>query len=364
MTIAEEVLDTHLALIDKLKHSPQLRAMVNNAAKEVGLPHEDVKLAPFPDRAEQRKVAAAATAAGLPPILQAEEAGFRPSAATSLGLTLSHADTFRIRQSTVEQIHNVAESHPDDLTTSAYTPPEPAGVAVLDTPLWTPDRRGNDQYTHVIAWVPLAGIINGEAQFGYMVLLLNDINRKPDFYSLQILEDGKQHQPLGEALAKAGHLFPIQFVYYLPDSPAGRLWVDYDSNTSPTGKPLIALSMGRLLMALWDLISRVPPAKESGLKPGEVPLRRTTARRARRTLANPRVREVPLHSPCYLPREPGESTGRTRAAPDHRVKVRKHERMQPYGPGRTLRKKITILAYEYGPEDPADVEPPKRVYRA
>lgn len=361
MTIAEEVLDTHLALIDKLKHSPQLRVMVNNAAKEVGLPHEDVKLPSFPDRADQRKVAAAAAAAGLPPILQAEEAGFRPSAATSLGLTLSHADTFRLWQPTVEEIYNVAESHPDDITTDAYSPPEPAGVAVLDTPLWTPDKRGRDQYTHVIAWVPLAGIVNGEAQFGYMVLLLNDISRNPDFYSLQLLEDGKRHPSLGEALAKAGHLFPIQFVYYLPGSPAGRLWVDVDAEYSPTGEPGQAMSMGRLIMAVWDLMGRVPEAPEPDAKPGEVPLRRATLRRARRELTAPRVREVLFHAPKHRPRDPAVAgTGKQL---DHRVTVREHQRLQPYGPGRTLVREITIRKHERGPENPAAPEPPKKVYR-
>lgn len=363
MTIADDIVDTHIELVDRLNHSPQLRTMVNNAAREVGLPHEDKKTA-VRKSIEQAKFSAAAAAAGLGGIRQPEEVGFVPSAATSLALTLRNADTFRLWAPTVEQIYNVAESHPDDMTTSSYQPPEATGVAVLDIPLYTPDKRGNEQLAHVLAWVPIAGIVGEEAQFGYMVLLFNDISREPDHYSKQILADGELNPALKENLRHVGRLFPIQFIYYLPGTPAGPLWVDYDAEDSPTGKPLSALAMGRLILAVWDLMSRVPPAKESGLKPGEVPLRRATTRRAGRTLANPRVREVPLHSPRYLPREPGENTGRTRAAPDHRVKVRKHERMQPYGPGRALRKKITILPYEYGPEDPADVEPSKRVYRA
>lgn len=362
MTIAEEVLDTHVALVDKLRHSKQLRAMVNNAAKEVGLPHEDVRIGRILDKTEQRKIASAAAAAGIPPILSAQEAGFQPSATTSLALTLPHAETFRLWQPTVEQIYNVAESHPDDLTTDAYPPPEPTGVAVLDTPLYTPDRRGNEQLTHVIAWVPLAGFVKGEAKFGHMVLLLNDISRQPDYYSKKILADGAALPLLGNELAKAGHLFPIQFLFYLPGSPAGELWVDIDAEQSPTGKPGQALSMGRLLLAVWDLMGRVPSAPEPDAKPGEVALSRNARRRASRDLTAPRVREVAYHPPKRGPRNP--DTVGTGKQLDHQVTVREHKRLQPYGPGRKLVREITIREHVRGPEGTETPEPVKRVYRA
>lgn len=361
MTIADDVLDVHIALVDKLRHSKQLRALVNNAAKEVGLPHEDRKVGRILNRTEQEQVAAAAAAAGIPPILSAEEAGFRPSATTSLALTLPHAETFRLWQPTVDEIYNVAESHGDDITTDAFAPPEPTGVAVLDTPLYTPDQRGNEQLTHVIAWVPLAGIVNGEAKFGTMVLLLNDISREADYYSKQILADAAKFPILGNEIAHAGHLFPIQFLYYLPGAPGGRLWVDIDADRSPTGKPVQALSMGRLLLAVWDLMGRVPPAAEPDTKPGEIALNRNTKRRAGRDLARPRVREVAYHPPKRASRNP--DTVGTGKALDHQVTVREHKRLQPYGPGRKLIREITIREHVRGPENAPAPEPVKKVYR-
>lgn len=358
MTIADEVLDVHVGLVDKLQHSKQLRVMINNAAKEVGLPHKDIRTGRMLGADETRKITEAAAAAGIPPIIDAELAGFKPSATTSLTLTLPHAETFRIWQPTVDQIYNVAESHPDDLTTDAYAPPEPTGVAVLDTPLYTPDRLGNEQLTHVIAWVPLAGLLNGEAKFGYMVLLLNDISREADFYSKKILADGAAHPILGKEIAQAGHLFPIQFLYYLPGSPAGELWVDAED---AEGKPVQALSMGRLIMAVWDLMGRVPPVSDPDSKPGEVALSRSTRRRAGRDLKRPRVREVAYHPPKCGPRN-SETVG-TGKALDHQVIVREHKRLQPYGPGRKLVREITIREHVRGPETENPPEPVKKVYR-
>jgi hypothetical protein len=46
-----------------------------------------------------------------------------------------------------------------------------------------------------------------------------------------------------------------------------------------------------------------------------------------------------------------ERTRTGKAKPDHRYWVSGHERNQAYGPGRSLRKKITIDPFLKGPED-------------
>lgn len=331
MSLPEEILDVHLMLIDRLTRDPALRTLVNASAREVGLPTVD-------------------------------RGSYDMSAATSMGVMLKEADTFRVCDTVSEAILDVAATHADDMTCDAFEPPELMGCAVLDKAFEFPDINGVIMAAHVITWVPLA-IINEDNEedirFGYMVLLWNDANRAPDYFSEKIIRTSKVEGTYQQLLG-TGMILPIQFLYFYPGAPAGPLWIETKGRRQPS------LSLGRALMGLWDLMGRVPEATGEGKRSGEVHVRRTTRKRAARAIREPRVREVAYHSPRRPTPEREEKPkgeGRQRAPLDHRVVVRKHKRMQAYGPGRRLRREIEIESYEYGPENPPDYVPPKRVYR-
>lgn len=331
MSLTEEILDTHLAIIERLQNSPELRTLVNASAREAGLPTVD-------------------------------RGDYDMSSATSMGVLLQEADTFRICDTVSEAMIDVAGTHPADMTCDAFEPPKLMGCAVLDKAFEFPDINGIIMAAHVITWVPLA-IVSTEneedVRFGYMVLLWNDTHREADYFSQKIIRDAKERGTYQELLS-TGMILPVQFVYFYPGAPAGPLWIDTPGRKQPS------LSVGRCLMGLWDLMARVPESSTEGEESGEVHVRRTVRKRAARTIRQPRVREVALHSPRRPVQEKpegAEGEGRTRAPVDHRVVVRTHKRMQAYGPGRRLRREITVESYEYGPENPPDYVPPKRVYR-
>ncbi len=109
------------------------------------------------------------------------------------------------------------------------------------------------------------------------------------------------------------------------------------------GDPLAAL------VAAWLIIAQQLATDEPA--PVDPPIRKAYARAHRKP---PEVRLVRIKPSSPDPQPTKSGTGRTRtgrAKPDHRFWVSAHERNQAYGPGRSLRKKITIDPFLKGPED-------------
>jgi hypothetical protein len=338
---AEEVLDIHLDLFARFNEPGNIiTRLVDNAAVEAGLPTAE--------NAEHGTV----------------------SASESFRAVLGEATTYRVRESVTDAIRPTAESHSDDMVAGHFPPPHPMGVAVLEKPFAFTENSGREQLVHVITWVPLAYIdstSDSEPRFGTMALLWNDANREPDYYSKVILRDAEKRGDLPR-LRRGGLYFPIQFVHYFNELPAGQMIIEVKEVNKAQIRARgevpqdLVVSIGRMIMGLWDLMGRIPEAP--GALPGQEHVRKTAARRARNEgLTSPTVCEVALHSPRRRVEPDPDRTPGTRAPVEHRVHVREHTRQQAYGPGRSLRKTVTIESYEYGPEDPPDYRPPHRVYR-
>jgi hypothetical protein len=329
-----EVKDIHTGLVECLG-TPVLANMVNYAALAAGLPGADSS----------------------------------PSSAESLYRMLGTRDaqTFRITEKVTEAIPGIVREHNDDMTMDAFKPPSLIGVAVLEKPISFVEPSGHVQLAHIIAWIPLASMKpDGKAVIGNMVLLINDAGRQADHFAQKVTSEVSHNPEAVSRLRSAGGFFPIQFVFYFPFTSTGsavqlvakELKAEIRARD---GQPVDEVpNLSRILLALWDLMSRIPEVDDEGFEPLHV--ERSAARRAQRAGLTPAVREVALHPPRRRPPDP-DREHHARRALDHTVRVREHTRMQAYGPNRSLRKQIVISSYTYGPEDPPGHVPSTRVYR-
>ena len=289
-------------------------------------------------------------------------------------MALERSETLWPTAELTDKIIETAEAYPEDVPVEARQLPNiPYGLAVLDKPLITTDSLGREEIMHMVTWGIILTVDSQSVEkernpvVCYHVVMWNDARRQPDGGARdQAATWRKQGKDLTHDIRQ---LFPIRsFVFAFEHTTVGPMWANIPADIRARDEaegfrpPEKAISTGRCLLALFDLMNRVPEPKE-GDDTSAVTVGKSALRHAARAKVPPAIRVVPFHS-ALARREPDpDRAKRTRAPVDHRVVVREHTRMQAYGPGRTLRREITIRSYEYGPEDPPGTEPPPRIYR-
>jgi hypothetical protein len=102
------------------------------------------------------------------------------------------------------------------------------------------------------------------------------------------------------------------------------------------------------LATTWLLITQ----QLANTVPARLPKGTTKAyQRNQRPAPEVRIVQIKPRSTTPPPERSQAAGAQTRAKPDHRFWVTGHERQQPYGPGRTLRRKIEIQPFLKGDEN-------------
>lgn len=294
-----------------------------------------------------------------------------------IGTGLAQSETVWMTSDAVDQIIPTAYSYPlDSVVDETMIPEIPFGIAVLDKPLKYKDVFGRDEIVHFVTWSAVFvedvdRIVTGPLQ-AMQIMLWNDGYRQLDGGALEQVQRWRANSATDRYVERVLGCFPIKQFVFLPDYVTiGPMDGDLDQEmfdyyVSLGYKPKRDfINNGRVALAILDLIARVPvpPEEEETPETVQVVGGKSTVRKAARKGLEPRVRVAPLHPVRRPRREPDPNrVKRTRKPPQHHVYVGEHKRMQAYGPGRSLRKEITIEAYDYGPDDPEGNVPPPTVY--
>lgn len=290
---------------------------------------------------------------------------------------VAQAPTIWVTSDVIDEVDSLAQSYRvEEGVPSTVLPGIATGVAVLDKPIRYTEATGYRAIVHVVTW---AMVLMGDHALeepvpAVQVMLWNDARREIDDSSRAQIDwwrgDGEYN---AEYIRKVEQLFPMrQFAFapghtkmgeYLFPVPEDARRKHRDNGYDP---PERIVNNGRLMVALMELIGRMPEPDEDGVLPPDAGLTvgKSLTRRAQKAGIRPRVVVAPLHQARGPRREPDPNREKgTRAPVGHHVTVRAHTRMQAYGPGRSLRKEIEIESYGYGPEDPPEYTPPPKVYR-
>lgn len=262
---------------------------------------------------------------------------------------------------------------PDSRPFDRNEPPTQTGFCYIEGGLRTREMRSATERSHLVVWGPVRvrteygeETTTGVWSFNDMLdpdetmaaldeVTLARIRKEIGRWSLVDVKMMFQDEQLGPVeirpdaemlaqlrageLAKPSHITQSEGYRSIPDDDADCWW---DNG-------------GRHVVALWDLFNE----SVNVVTHGNAHLDRATARRAKRMNLPGRVTVVKLRRAKYPEHE---WLGPHRVDWSHRWIVRRHKRMQPYGPGRSLRREIWIEAHEKGPHDKPMIQTAK-VYR-
>lgn len=287
---------------------------------------------------------------------------------------IRQSETLWLTAGLVDKVIETAEAYQTGPAVADHQVPDiPYGVAVLDKPLAIVDALGRDELIHVVSWSlimikDLTASPDAPPVTSFHTVLWNDARRKADGGARDQMEKWRREAPGGssDAAAEINWMFPIRsFTYALDRTIVGPMWSkipdEYRKRDEMDGfhPPDLAINSGRCVLALFDLMNRVPPRSEGDTGPS---IGRSVVKHAAKAKITPSIRVMAYHSTPRRSPDPGHPA-RTRAPVDHHVHVRRHTRMQAYGPGRSLRREIEIEPYSYGPPDPEGYQQPHRIYR-
>jgi len=262
---------------------------------------------------------------------------------------LTAAEAYRVSpEMSAVTIHAARGLEEDDVVDPSLAPTG-CGIVRFDQPLPAVDARGVHQKIHWLTWGP--GKITRTNAFGQEVdetaLIITAWNdtADPDDVTLAMLNDddpaardayrsvmgrwgmvGMTMMPRGRSLG------PSEI------DPEGEY---AESIISAGGKPIAYTNVARYLHALWLLLDQTI----ADVRPEH--LRTSIAKKAWKKNLPGRVTVVQLRRTANEGRTEGESSIEW----SHRWLVRGHWRWQPYGPGKTQRRRIWIHAFVKGPED-------------
>lgn len=304
--------------------------------------------------------------------------------------------TFHVNASVTPEIMRTAESYRDaDTIDSIAWPPQQRGVMVLDEPIRFREPRSRWQAAHIVTWQPLTekvripvafspsspsrpvdypfgdpstfitvqpGEPDYEPPMGYLVTLWNDANREADTVTQELIDDiRRDNRPhaIEDVTRMLGGFFPIQTFAAEVAQRCGPMWheIGYEKareihREGYTPNPQGAMSVGRMILACWDLMSQTIPAAE--LPEVDRHVSRTMRKRAQREGLSGEVSVIVLRREKRAVQHPGTGTKL-----DHQVPVAGHYRNQACGKGRKERKRIWVADHKRGPEGTPVINKPK-----
>lgn len=226
-----------------------------------------------------------------------------PGQRRTLANQLDLVPMYWINQEFTQRTNEVSGDQPPATVTDDLAP-SPAGLLA-----W-PEPVGDTRQLAAVSWTPHAD--------GWQVLGYRSVGSALDTDLMPAL----RHE--------IGWLVPIHAEYI-----ARRTKLD---GRHPLG-PLITT---------WLLIDQ----QMADTVPAKLPKGTTKAyQRSQRPAPDVRIVRIRPRNTSPSPERSQPATPRTRAKPDHRFWVSGHERQQPYGPGRSLRRKINIQPFLKGDEN-------------
>jgi hypothetical protein len=277
-----------------------------------------------------------------------EEEGYDVTNVIARSLTM--AKTYVIEPTMIPQIMECAEHEIDDTVSfgKQVSPPSPYGFMYFPEPLRHRDRRGRCQYIHAVVWSATRDRFDDH---GFSIAMFNDMDREPDEIMMNYFDD----QDVQRLARLSGGWSPVGVTvvgnrakigpYYLFCTPAELKMIRDDGDTPEA----YTINVARVVLATWKLMSETIDYGETHIETPE----RAVARRAKRSGVSPEVMVVNLRRLRHRTKNPG--TGKPL---EWRQEIPGHWRMQAYGPGRRLRRKIWIDDFWQGPEN-APVRPAK-----
>ncbi|MCZ7423742.1 hypothetical protein O7605_29965 [Verrucosispora sp. WMMA2121] len=226
-----------------------------------------------------------------------------PTTRNALAENLDRAPLYWIDHEFTDLINEVSPDQPPAPVTERLTP-TPSGLVAWPRPL------GQRRQVAAASWTPQPG--------GWHVLCYRSIG------------GGVPEDLMPSLRHDIGWLIPIHTEHLTTGTVV--------DGTHPLG-PLITT---------WLLMNQQMAEAATATVPKSI--RRAYQRQQRPA---PDVRVVRIKPPAARPPAEAEAAGaeRSRTGPDYRYWVSGHERNQAYGPGRRLRKKISIEPFLKGPED-------------
>lgn len=256
---------------------------------------------------------------------------------------LQSAKTYVVEPTMIPQIMGCAEREIDGNVPfgEQVAPSSPYGFIYFPEPLRHKDRRGIYQYIHAVVW---SATRDRYDDHGFSIAMFNDMNREPD----EIMMNYFDHQDVQRLARLSGGWSPVGLTVVGNRAKIGP----YRHYCTPDESKMIrdqgdtpeayTINVSYVILATWKLMSETIDYGEMHV---EVP-ERAAVRRARRAGVTLEVMVVNLRRLRHKTKNPG--TGQPLA---WRQEIPGHWRMQAYGPGRRLRRKIWIDAFEQGPVD-------------
>lgn len=221
------------------------------------------------------------------------------------------------------------------------SPPSPYGFIYFPEALRHKDRRGIYQYIHAVVWSATRDRCDDR---GFSIAMFNDMNREPD----EIMMNYFDSQDVQRLARLSGGWSPVGLTvignrakigpYRLYCTP-GELKMIRDEGDTPEA---YTINVSHVVLATWKLMSETIDYGETRVETPE----RASVRRARRAGITPEVTVINLRRLRHKTKNPGSGQPLT-----WRQEIPGHWRMQAYGPGRKLRRKIWIDSFEQGPID-------------
>lgn len=256
---------------------------------------------------------------------------------------LKMAKTYMVEPAMISEIMACAETEIDESRRFGQhtAPPSPYGFMYFPTPIEHMERRGRRQFIHAFAWCATR---DKHDDHGFSMAMFNDINRQPD----EVMIEGLGDRHFEMIVSRAGGWSPVGLVvvgnngklgpYRIYCTPEERKIIHTEGDTPMA----YTVNMSHVVLATSKLMAETI---DYGDTSQTEQFDRALRRRAKRTGVTSKVNVVLLRRLRHRTKNP-----RTGKPLEWRQPVCGYYRMQAYGPGRKLRRKIWIDDFEQGPE--------------
>lgn len=263
--------------------------------------------------------------------------------------TVKAAYPFKVTRDMCAMVRHAANMLDDTDQFDPSAAPTGCGIVYFEDPFRVEELRGRTMLLHWLAWGPAEVDLGSGPETVTMLWTFNDSWAQPDQVQQEhqqtlLAEHGRQY--LEEVRHMTGRWATIAV-----DAPTNRMRVGPAQVTPGTEQARRVLSDGdqphsttnitRLVMATWMLMGQTV-THVADEQPD-----RAARRRAVRAKLPQQVTVIRLRREQAPPAEPGES----HVEWSHRWITRGHWRWQPYGHGRSERRRIWIDPYVKGPAD-------------
>jgi len=259
--------------------------------------------------------------------------------AKHLSSHLKMASAYLVTKDMVTLLRHAADGLDDEDRWDRSLAPTPCGFVRFESPIPLREVRGKEMLVHWATWGPAVttetNLFGKEVRVpGIAVTLWNDARLEPDEVTRLMFEVQGQDK----AMSLTHGLFPLTMRLGVDGDRLGASLLTAPDREGEELRPYT--NTARIIHALWLMLGQTITSVH------EEPVRWKKARAAKFKGLPQAVTVIDLRRIKGVSREPGETHVEWR----HRWVVRGHWRWQPYGVGRTERRRIWVAPHIRGPE--------------